>query len=381
MVRGSVELDVKKSLADATGTRAEDWFLVFKARYGMQVVFEAIAEVRGVGEVVTQIFTCNTAVDPILMAGMKPVYAEITSDTVAIDVEKLVVGEDTRAVVVQNSFGIIGDGWKKMEGVVLVEDSAHCVGRMMRDAGGKPVADVSVHSYGVEKILGTKFGGAVWVNPKLDKELRERMCEKLGGLLVVKGKVDYKARTYRPMLRVLGHAPGGAGMKRKLTNAGLFEAAIVPMERKGKLPYRPMKPSAWMCRKILLAMEGLSDEEKRRVAVVRKYIEGLAGLADKLEIPAEVVKKPQPLVRFPFFVGKGYDADAVVGELTERGVYAGKWYRPALFPGVDDKRIYKYKPGSLPVSEDLVTRVVNLPVNVSLAEAEKIIELVKEVLA
>ena len=68
-------------------------------------------------------------------------------------------------------------------GALLVEDCAHCVTRMARDAAGWPLADISVHSFGVEKMLPTRFGGAIWVNPRLrerdaalDAETRGRLA-------------------------------------------------------------------------------------------------------------------------------------------------------------------------------------------------------------
>ncbi len=61
---------VTRELARRTGTDASDWFLVFKARYGMQVVLRELARVRGTGDVVTQVLTCATAVDPIIAAAI-----------------------------------------------------------------------------------------------------------------------------------------------------------------------------------------------------------------------------------------------------------------------------------------------------------------------
>ena len=40
MTRHSDAALVTTSLAERTGTDADDWYLVFKARYGMAVVFE-----------------------------------------------------------------------------------------------------------------------------------------------------------------------------------------------------------------------------------------------------------------------------------------------------------------------------------------------------
>src|SRR5690606_599882 len=189
MSRHPQDATATRMLADRTGTDPADWFLVFKARYGMEVVFRALAGTRGPGDVVTQVFTCSTAVDPILVAGLRPVYAEVSPATVAIDPDRLAVGPDTRAVVLQNTFGIVDSaGARRLRdaarsvGALLVEDSAHCVTRLARDADGSPVADVSFHSFGVEKMLPTRFGGAVWVSPALDPALRSAVVTALDAL-------------------------------------------------------------------------------------------------------------------------------------------------------------------------------------------------------
>ena len=175
--RGFAEL--REALASRTGTRPEDWFPVFKARYGMQVAFDAVRSVRGDGSVLTQLFTCCTAVDPIVVSGLRPRYADVGADTMGIDVakvESMPLGSDEQvhAMVMQHTFGAIDeDSSRRLAalagemGALLVEDCAHCVTRMARDAAGWPLADISVHSFGVEKMLPTRFGGAIWVNPRL----------------------------------------------------------------------------------------------------------------------------------------------------------------------------------------------------------------------
>ncbi len=52
MSRHPQDATATRMLADRTGTDPADWFLVFKARYGMEVVFRALAEARGPGDVV-----------------------------------------------------------------------------------------------------------------------------------------------------------------------------------------------------------------------------------------------------------------------------------------------------------------------------------------
>jgi dTDP-4-amino-4,6-dideoxygalactose transaminase len=372
---------VTEALATRTGTDAADWFLVFKARYGMAVVFRALRGERGPGEVVTQIFTCSTAVDPILVAGLTPVHADVSPASISIDPERLALSDRARAIVVQHTFGIVDDeraalvaAAARARGALVVEDSAHCAGRMARDAAGAPLADVSIHSFGVEKVLSTRFGGAVWINPAT--ALRTRVGDELAGLPAAGTRLDLVARAYRAEVGVLNRLPQAVAgpTRRVLTGIGAFEPAVAPVEGRGRLPYRPMRPSPWMTRQVAAALPDLEAVERRRGEVVAEYQRLLAGT---VEVPASI-RPGDPLVRWPLFAADGDAAKRIIESLRAAGVYAGSWYRPALFPGVEDPAVYGYTPGDpgLATSEDLVARVVNLPTTGDAAGARRAAEVV-----
>ena len=375
---------VTKMLAARTGTQPADWFLVHKARYGMQVVFAALADLRGVGDVVTQVLTCCTAVDPVLVAGLRPVYAEVSPDSVAIDPERLALGGATRAVVLQNTFGLVDDERAALlrerahgAGALLVEDSAHCVGTLARDDDGAPVADVSIHSFGAEKMLPTRFGGAVWVNPQLrDRTLRDRLVCDLVALPVAGARRDLAARLYVNELRVLNRLPKAVSgpVRDVLTATGACDPPVAPVERRGRLAAPASAPSPWVVAQMGAALPSLADVEAGRAAAVREYVRALAGA---VQVPA-AVGAGRPLVRFPFFASDAAAAERIFAAVSAAGFYAGRWYRPALFPGVVDPAAYGYVPGdgSLETTEDLIERVVNLPTGVDVADARRIADIV-----
>ncbi|MGO3813641.1 MAG: DegT/DnrJ/EryC1/StrS family aminotransferase, partial [Cellulosimicrobium funkei] len=323
----------------------------------------------------------------VLVAGLRPVYAEVSPATVAIDPDRLAVGPDTRAVVLQNTFGIVDEpaarrlrDAARSVGALLVEDSAHCVGRLARDADGTPVADVSFHSFGVEKLLPTRFGGAVWVSPALDPALRAATVAALDALPVVGPRLDLAARSFRTQVRVLNRLPGAAAGKVRgaLTAVGAYEPAIAPVENRGGLAHPPQRPSAWVVDRMVDALRSSGDTEARRADTVAEYVRGLSG---GVEVPAGIGERA-PLVRFPFFAPDAATADRLRAELTAAGFYGGKWYRPALFPGPDDPAVYEYTPGddALATTEDLVARVVNLPTTVGVATARRLVEAVRSAL-
>ena len=388
-VRGAGE-ELLRELARRTGTRPEDWHLVLKARYGMAVALGALCERRGPGSVVTQPFTCCTAVDPILSAGLRPAYAELSSRSLAADPEGLPLGPDVRAVVLQNTFGIVDArdaaalaGAARGAGALVLEDCAHCVGRMARDAAGEPVADVSVHSFGVEKMLPTSFGGAVWVSPRMaDAALREVLVAALDALPEVAPARARAHRLYRGEIRLLNHLPRTASraLRGALEAVGLFEPAVSDAERAGEVSGEPCRPGEWVCGRALEALRSGDAPLGQRSAAVAAYTRALdaapltASAAAPVETPGALdAAFEQPLLVYPVFLADAGRADRAVADVLAAGFYARPWYRPLLYPGAADPAAYGLPAaGELPLTERCSEGAVALPTDVSPEDAARI---------
>lgn len=387
--------DLKMALAERTGTNPSDWYLVFKARYGMEVVFEALRDELGVGDVVTQLFTCCTAVDPIVAAGLTPRYVDVSADTLAVDPERLALDARTRAVVIQHTFGImdsaadarVRDAAHRADALV-VEDNAHCVGRIARDAEGAAIADVSIHSFGVEKMLpGCYFGGAVWVNPTLPgTALRRRIVQALSSLPPLSVSRDAAARHYHNQLRILTRLPGGLShaMRARWEARGTFEPAVAEAEQRGELPLRPQGMSTWVAEQALQGVGSLDALEARHRVCVARYLEVLSN-APGVEIPAAVrgVAAGEPLLRFPVTLANRELADKAIARVAELGFYAVGWYRPLLLPGALDPAAFSYDVGATrwPVTDRLSAGAVDLPCDIEPDQAEAVARAVAELVA
>ncbi|MBW3087292.1 DegT/DnrJ/EryC1/StrS aminotransferase family protein [Bifidobacterium sp. 82T24] len=394
--------ELRDALAGRTGTDARDWFPVFKARYGMLTVLRSVDGRRGRGAVMTQLFTCCTAVDPIVCSGFTPRYVDVDADTLSIDAdaaEDYVSGhsdEGLRAVMLQHTFGLIDDassrriaGLARKHGALVIEDCAHCVTRMAVAGDGSPLADVSVHSFGVEKILPTRFGGAIWVNPRLaetDPQLDADLRRHLDHLPVPPRRIDMVTRLYVNENRVLGRLPGGSGgrMRSLLTDIGLYEPPIAASEQRGGLAYEPMGMTPWMVRRAVAGIRGLDANEEGRRRVTTVYRDGLRDLAG-LDIPGGILDgDAQPLLRFPLFAHDTAEAERVIAAVRAVGGYAERWYRPELFPGVTDDHAYGLDAldrSTVPVTGRLVEGAVSLPTEVSLDKAGEIVTAVRSVIA
>ncbi len=375
-----LEDQLRQQLAAISKTDPQDWYIVYRARYGMQVALEAIAAELGDGRVITQSFTCATAVNPILVAGQEPHYADINEATLSIDMGKLVCPRGSRAMIVMHCFGLQADmaGARRIcddKGMVLMEDSAHRLGYISRDKRDVPLADISIHSFGAEKMLRTKFGGAIWVNPamkngKLAAAIRQRLAE----LPELNWGLSQVSSMYTITNASLNRLPGDRLSKlirTALSSAGLMTPPIAPIELQAKQATTPAKPAAWMVRQILDEMEHFDDIVRTRIKAVELYNErGTDAL-----IPT-AARLNRPYVRFPLVLPTPQAAQDMLQLLRDKGFHPGTWYRPTLFPGVKANSAYKYDPESCPTAEEISARIINLPTNVPAAEAKEMRDVV-----
>lgn len=380
--------DLVEELARRTHTQAADWYLVFKARYGLEEIFSALKAARGSGAVVTQLFTCCTAVAPIVAAGLTPVYGDIEASTLALDPQKIPhTAQPLHAVVLQHTFGIIDHRSSSQlaqraheAGALLVEDSAHCACRMALDAEGYPVADVSVHSFGAEKMLRTSFGGAVWINPRSTfKEVLEPLVEALSQLPPLTPKLEKATRRYLNQNRVLNRLPRSLArsLRASWASSGALEPAVATIEQEGELPYRPMAPSPWICERVLSELGRLDANWQAREAVVVRYCELFEG---EVDFPQGQAATPaQPLLRFGLIAPTTSASEAAIAAVRSLGYLAEDWYRPSLYPGALDPLAFCVPKdlSAFPVCDRVTAGTIALPTELPLEALESVAQAVK----
>lgn len=119
-------------------------------------------------EVLHQGFTCPVVPQAIIKAGAKPVAVEHHRNDFNLSVQDLArkITSRSRAVIIQHTFGQADDleaivkicGQHKL---VLIEDCAHVLGAKYQ---GKPIGsfgDMTVLSFGRDKVISSVFGGAL----------------------------------------------------------------------------------------------------------------------------------------------------------------------------------------------------------------------------
>jgi len=175
-------LGVKPAFAKAS---AGKYAISFNSgRAGLMAILDAL-EVKEKDEVLLQAFTCNSAVNPILYFGAKPVFVDI-DETINLDPEDLKkkITKKSKAVMIQHTFGRpakINEVSKICQkyNLFLIEDCAHSLGAKYKGENCGTFGDAAFFSFGRDKIISSVFGGMVVTNNEKIGERIKEFQEKL----------------------------------------------------------------------------------------------------------------------------------------------------------------------------------------------------------
>lgn len=138
-------------------------------------------------EVLLQAFTCNAVPNPVIWAGLKPVYVDINEQTFNIDAGDLKkkITSRSKAVIVQHAFGLPAEMDEILEiceenNLILIEDCAHSLGATYNGKIVGTFGKAAFFSFSRDKVISSVYGGmAVTNDDELAKQLREYQ-EKIG---------------------------------------------------------------------------------------------------------------------------------------------------------------------------------------------------------
>lgn len=349
--------EARRALAGISGTDPADWHLVGKVEHALLVVLRAVARQAGPGEAVVQPFAPLTALAPVVSAGLRPSWADVDRDTLAMDPATVpgALTPTTRVLLARHTFAAAAPVARLRsflpDGVLLVEDSSHCLGHLARDADGEPVADVSVHDLGHALTLPTRAGAAVWVDPALRDGSWHRVLTWVLASLPEPGRREALASAVgTPALRAA----------RRLGAVGSRAVALATApERSGRVTGEPTRLPGAVVEEVLHHIPRTQEWAAHRRTVAAVYRDGLVGVPG-VTVPRLLDDPALALVRYPVLLDGPDRAEAVVRGLRGEGLAPDRWYSPTLYPGADDAAAFGYEPTLSPVAEEVSRRVVTL---------------------
>lgn len=125
-----------------------------------------LAGIKAGDEVITPLFTCTATNIPLLYIGAKPVFADVQSHSLNIDVDHVrrLVTEKTKAIVCVHYGGLPCDMNELRQianeaGIPVIEDAAQAVGASYRGQGVGSISEFTIFSFQAIKHITTGDGG------------------------------------------------------------------------------------------------------------------------------------------------------------------------------------------------------------------------------
>ena len=360
--------------------KASDCWLLNSGRTGLYLALKAL-DLKATDEVLCQAFTCVAVPNAISWAGAKSVFIDTQKNGFNLDVNDLKkkVTDNSQAIIVQHTFGRPDDlvTIKKIcqqHQLILIEDCAHSLGAQYQ---GKPVGsfgDVTMLSFGRDKVISSIFGGALLTNnPVLTKKINQvvKDLKSPPNWWIFKQLLHPLAMAVIVPLYFtlnLGKFSLGKGLLFLMQKLSLISWPVTKKEKQSQMDLKPrLLPNA-LAVLALNQLKKLGNINRKRQQIAKIYQQ-----AFKLS--------PEPEgsinIRFPVLVDK---PPQLINNAKKAQILLGNWYCPVIAPqGVNLEKI-GYQLGSCPHAEAVSQKVVNLPTHpqMTIKDANRVIKVVKE---
>jgi dTDP-4-amino-4,6-dideoxygalactose transaminase len=289
-----------------------------------------LANVGPGDEVILPSFTFVSTANAFVLRGARPIFADISPDTLNIDPESVrrLVSERTKALCVVHYAGVGCDmdalgSIASNRGLVLIEDNAHGLFAARRDKPLGSFGQLATQSFHETKNVSTGEGGALIVN---DESLRERAE-------IIREKGTNRSRFFRGQVDKYSWVDVGSS-------------------------YLPAEVVAAL---LLAQLEDSTRIQARRHEIWDTYDNQLAVWASensvmRPEVPADCV---HPAHMYYLLMPDLESRSRFIKHLRSHGVLAVFHYLPLHLSEFAQR--YGGGVGDCPVTEDLSDRLVRLP--------------------
>lgn len=337
----------------------------FRGRVALREALQAL----GVGpgdEVAIQAFTCLAVPLPIIRVGATPVYVDVNSNDLGMNVSDLEekVGPRTHAIVVQHTFGIPADVQGVLRvaakwGIPVVEDCCHVFGATVagQEVGSFGIAAFYSFEWGKPLVAGV--GGGLRVNaPDLFSALKTRHMRLRQPPLRQQAMVELQYWAYRTLLNGRTY-----WIVREIYNRFSRLGLVVGSFRKEDLQGAPHDEYGWTMARLCEArlrrrLSRIGELVKHHRSIVDRYEKGLRELGlNTWKVP----EGQQPVwLRYPI---RCTEKEAVLAAAQAKRVELSGIFRTPVHPlKPKDADLVSYVEGSCPVAEELCRTLVSVPV-------------------
>jgi perosamine synthetase len=283
------------------------------------------------GEVIVPTNTFIASANAAILAGGKPVLADISPTTLSSTLREIRerVTARTRAVVAVHIAGLIDPEiddlatFCRERDLFLLEDAAHAHGASLGGRKAGSLGDAAGFSFFPTKVITSGEGGIITTD-------------------------DDQLAAFARSFRCHGLADQGRDLIRLGSN------------------YRLPELSAALGLSQLQHLDEFVRERSRLAALYADHLRSLPGIQLFLPTAGQV----HPYYKFPILIPKGYDRRQVTAQLRESGIPIGSVYWPPIHLEPFYREHFGYREGDFPVAEKLLQRTITLPLFVGLSDGD-----------
>ena len=337
------------------------------ARHALISVIDA-ARAIGLGagdEVILSPLTCKVVPLALLSMKLKPVYADISAETLNLDPDlvEAAVGPATLAILFQHTYGHSA-GVEAIAGIAdrkhkfFVEDCAHCLPISESDyQPGKRaglMGHASIFSNNLLKPVPAGCGGvAVTDNYRLAAEISERRDRMPYRGPVAEAVLWFERQLHRRLLRPKLYWP-----LFEINRYFSYRTRSIAAEINSEISDRAYRISERQGREGLNWLSAIRENAANRQSNCADYDKALQGIKD-LKTPCAGAS--EPLYYFPALIK---EKDDLLREARRRLIEIIPWpMRTPIYPVERESELlaYGYRPGSCPVAEETARCLIGLP--------------------
>ncbi|NIA09598.1 MAG: hypothetical protein GWP10_07690, partial [Nitrospiraceae bacterium] len=380
-VKGQWIEKLKEIIADYFQTQKESIFLFNSGRSSLLTILKSL-DLPANSQVLLQAFTCNAAVNPILWAGLKPVFVDVDQsfNVSPEDLEnKIKLAENPKVLMVQHTFGWPARMDKilsiaKKYNLIVIEDCAHSLGAKYQDKKIGTFGDFAFFSFGRDKIISSVYGGAVLINNPKYRQSFQQEYQKV--------KFSSYFWTFQQLLHPLIMAflvlpfyrwQIGKIILVACQKLKLLSMAVAKEEREGKKPnYFPARLPNALAELAYSQWQKLDRFRQHRQMIAEVYSKELENSSAIL--PMTSLESQPSFLRYPILIS---NPRQVWQKAKKQGILLGDWYWSPIIPPGTDLAKMDYQKGSCPMAEKYCQQIINLPthINTTSQQAQKICQL------
>ncbi len=330
-------------------------------RSSLYAILKALNLPQG-SDIKLQAFTCNAVANPILWAGLNPVYVECGNDFNA----------EGQIDIVQHTFGLPNE---KALNANVIEDCAHALGAEINGQKVGTIGKAGFFSFSRDKVISCVYGGmAVTNDDALGKRLEELQKEfGMPSLFWTRQQIVHPILLWFIILPLYNLVNLGKAILIFSQVTHILSKAVSWQEKRGLRPdYFPKALPNALAAMALNQFHKLEAFNAHRKKIAEFYYQELQGT--KFGLP-----KKENNIFLRFAIAHPKAVEILYEAWHNENILLGDWYRGPVDPFDTKLEEMKYTPGQCPNAEYLAKRTLNLPthINISMDDAKRIVNFLK----